>query len=130
VTAPGTPVPVTHPTASEWKLTTHATEPQALRLRLTDVPGWHASVDGRSVPIQRFAGVMLQVVVPAGRHQVRLTYWPSRFTLGIVLAAGAAVGLLSALVLDHRRHRHRPRPGHPDVGTPPLTEASAAHDAG
>ncbi len=124
-TAPGRPVPVTHPSPAVWELTTHSAGPQALRLRLTDVPGWHASIDGRSVPIQPFAGVMLQIAVPAGRHKVILSYWPSTFTAGILLAAGAAVGLLSALVLDHRRRRHQPPNGPLDVGTRPVAEASA-----
>ena len=128
-TAPGTPVPVTHPAPSTWELTTHAVEPQILRLRLTDVPGWHATIDGQPVPVQRFARVMLQVAVPAGRHQVTLSYWPSAFTLGIVLAAGAAIGLLSALVVDHRRHRRRPSTGSVDEGSRPRPEAASADDA-
>ena len=99
-------MPVTHPTPSTWELTTRSAVPQVLRLRITDVPGWHASIDGQPVPISRFAGVMLQVEVPAGEHTVTLHYWPSSFTAGIVLAAAAAVGLLSALIVENRRRRH------------------------
>ena len=50
--APGTPVTVTHPDPSSWKLRSDADGPQVLRLRLTDVPGWHASIDGRPVPLR------------------------------------------------------------------------------
>ena len=85
--APGTPVAVTHPDPASWKLVTHTAATQVLRLRLTDVPGWHATIDGRSVTLRPFAGVMLQVDVPAGHHTVVLRYWPARFTAGIILAA-------------------------------------------
>jgi hypothetical protein len=126
-TAPGTAVPVTQPSPSTWELTTRSTERQVLRLRLTDVPGWHASIDGQPVPISRFAGLMLQVEVPAGEHTVTLHYWPSSFTVGIVLAAAAAVGLLSALVVENRRRRRRHSPAMRtrDVETGAPTEASS-----
>lgn len=103
--APGTPVEVTHPSPSSWKLRTDATSPQVLRLRLTDVPGWRASIDGRTVPLQDFAGVMLQLNVPAGRHTVELNYWPASFTIGLVLAGCAVLGLVGAFALSWNRHR-------------------------
>ena len=83
-----------------------ADSPQILRLRLTDVPGWHASIDGRPVPLQHFAGVMLQVEVPAGRHTIELNYWPATFTIGLVLAGCAALGLAGAFALTWNRDRH------------------------
>ena len=39
-------------------------EPQLLRLRLTDVPGWHAWIDGKSLGLERFSGIMLQARIP------------------------------------------------------------------
>ena len=106
--APGTPVTVTHPNPSSWKLASDADSPQVLRLRLTDVPGWHASIDGRPVPLRTFAGVMLQVEVPAGRHTIELYYWPATFTIGLVLAGCAVVGLAGASAVSwDRRRRHR-----------------------
>jgi hypothetical protein len=64
-------------------------------LRLTDVPGWHATIDGRPLALRPFAGIMMQAVIPPGRHVVEVGYWPSRFTAGLVLAA---LGLVCALV--------------------------------
>ena len=96
---------MTHPSPSSWKLRTDATSPQVLRLRLTDVPGWRASIDGRTVPLQDFAGVMLQLNVPAGRHTVELNYWPASFTIGLVLAGCAVLGLVGAFALSWNRHR-------------------------
>ena len=94
--APGTPVPVTHPDPASWKMVTSSTTPQVLRLRLTDLPGWHASIDNRPLALRRFSGIMLQARIPAGRHTVVLTYWPEDFTVGIVLAGCTAAGLVIA----------------------------------
>ncbi len=105
--APGTPVPVNHPGPSSWKLVTKARSPQVLRLRLTDVPGWRATIDGRPLALKQFAGIMLQAEVPAGTHTVELHYWPETFTAGLLLASGAVVGLLIALVVPGIRRRWR-----------------------
>ncbi len=108
--SPGTAVPVTYPSASSWKLTTRAGTPQVLRLRLTDVPGWHASIDGKPLKLLRFNGAMFEAKVSAGQHTVELHYWPDTFTLGIAVAVGTAVLLLIALVFGGRRFRRSRRP--------------------
>ncbi len=106
-TAPGTPVPVTHPSPSQWHVVTDATTAGVLRLRVTDEPGWRATIDGRALPLERFAGVMLQARVPSGRHVIELSYWPTYFTVGIVLAACSAGGLVGASLWTLRRGRQR-----------------------
>jgi hypothetical protein len=103
--APGRVVPVTQPDPASWKVVTDGVGPQVLRLRLTDVPGWHASIDGRQLPLQRFAGVMLQARVPGGHHVIELRYWPVAFTAGLVLAGGGAAGLGVALSVGWVRRR-------------------------
>ena len=117
--SPGTAVPVTYPSASSWKLTTRAGTPQVLRLRLTDVPGWHASIDGKPLKLLRFNGAMFEAKVPAGQHTVELHYWPDTFTLGIVVAVGTAV-----------RPPHRPRVRGSPVPAIPETDDGAARSAG
>ena len=57
-------------------------------------PGWRASVDGRPTPVERANLVMRAVPVPAGRHQVTLSYQPPG------LRAGASVTLLAAVVFS------------------------------
>ena len=108
--AEGTVVPVTQRGPAAWRIVTDADSPQVLRLRLTDVPGWHASVDGRQVALARFAGVMLQARIPPGRHVVELTYWPESFTAGLVLAAVGAAGLGAAPVVGWVVRRRRGGP--------------------
>jgi hypothetical protein len=101
--AEGTPVAVDASDPASWKLATSSSGPQVLRLRLTNVPGWHASLDGRPLPLEPFSGIMLQARIPSGAHTIKLTYWPRAFTLGIVLAACSAVALLIALLAGSRR---------------------------
>jgi hypothetical protein len=110
VDASGTPVVVGHPGPASWRLVTDARSLAVLRLHLTDVPGWHATVDGRTLALQPYAGVMLQAVVPPGRHVVVLHYRPARFDLGLVVAAAAVLGLVVAAVVGRFRTRRRPVP--------------------
>ena len=108
--APGSLVKVLHPRPSSWVMRTSSATPGLVRLRLTDVPGWRATIDGRPLELTRFAGIMLQARVPAGVHTIELTYWPTTFSAGIVLAAVAASGLIAAVTLEAlRRRRSIPR---------------------
>jgi hypothetical protein len=110
----GTVLPVRHPSPSSWRIATSASTASVLRLRLSNVPGWHATIDGHPLALAPFSGSMLQARVPAGRHIVEVRYWPGTFTLGLVIAALAAVGLSTALLLRRRRPgkktRARPAP--------------------
>lgn len=94
--APGRPVAVSRPDPATWRVTTESTGPAVLRLRLTDVPGWHATLDGRPLALERWADVMLQATLPAGRHVVVLHYLPESFRDGTALLG---VGLLVVLWL-------------------------------
>jgi uncharacterized membrane protein YfhO len=59
--------------------------------------GWHATVDGKSVPVHRANGLFRGVTVPPGHHQVRFLYRNAAETRGrlvgvvALLIAGAAV---------------------------------------
>jgi len=103
--AAGTPVSVTHPSPDAWRMDTNSNSGSVLRLRLTDVPGWQATIDGRPVAVHPFAHVMLQVRVPPGRHVVEMHYWPTTFSAGIILALCAAVGLAILLIAARIRSR-------------------------
>jgi hypothetical protein len=108
--APGTPVAVTRPGAATWTMVTDTSGPALLRLRLTAVPGWQATLDGRPLAVGSWSrGAMVEVVVPPGRHVVELHYWPDLFTIGIVMAGTVVVAFLfAALVVGTRRRRTAP----------------------
>lgn len=111
VTAVGRPVPVTYPSPSSWKLVADASSPQLLRLHLNNTPGWHATIDGRPLPLQTYAGVMLEARLPSGRYVVELNYWPATFTAGIILAIVAALVLIVAVMIEQLRRRAARRAG-------------------
>ncbi len=97
---------VAHPDPASWALTTTAPGPRVLRLRLTDVPGWHATIDGHPLALSPFAGVMFQARIPPGHHHIELHYWPDTFSEGLVLAGAAVAGLLVApIIVEVRRRR-------------------------
>jgi Bacterial membrane protein YfhO len=108
--APGKPVAVSHPSPSSWKMTTAGDREQVLRLRLTDEPGWQATIDGKPLKLVPYADVMLQAVIPPGDHSIELHYWPPLFTVGLILAACAAALLLTASIMAMVRARRSSRP--------------------
>src|SRR5262249_34309194 len=94
----------------------HVTTPAATTLiaRITNMPGWQATVNGHEVPLHPWNLGMQQVTVSAGASTVTLTYWPPLFTLGLRLAAVAGAGLalwwaLPGVVAGFRRRRQRQR---------------------
>jgi hypothetical protein len=99
------PVTVGHPSPSSLRITTSSTSDQVLRLHLTDVPGWHATLDGRPLQLERFGDVMFQARIPAGHHVIELHYWPTLFTVGLILAAVALVALVALVIVSAIRRR-------------------------
>lgn len=95
--ASGSPATVREPNPAEWRIVTKAKVAEALRLRLTNLPGWSATIDGKPLKLHGFTKVMLQARIPPGRHLIELRYWPQQFSIGLILALCAVVGLALAL---------------------------------
>lgn len=91
-TAPGS-VAIERDGPNKLRLTTAAESARLLVLSEIWAPGWHAQIDGRPAPILRTNYLFRGIVVPAGRHEVRLVYRPSS------LLWGAAISGLAALVI-------------------------------
>jgi hypothetical protein len=112
--APGTPVAVSHPDPASWRLVVDAPAPSMVRFRLTDVPGWDATVNGRPVALAPWAGaMMLEARVPAGHDVIELHYWPAGFSTGLEVGAVVLVGLVVTGVggVARRSRRRRATPG-------------------
>ena len=110
--APGEPVSVTHPDTASWRVGVDDSGPQVLRLRLSNVPGWRATIDGRPLTLEPWAsGAMLEARIPSGRHVIELHYWPSLFSAGLLMAAGVlvALGATTAVALGRGRSARRSR---------------------
>lgn len=98
-------VPASQPTPGTWRIALDSTRPGTLALRVTGVPGWTATIDGRPLALGRLHGILLAARVPAGRHVVVLRYWPRLLGVGLALAGAAGAGLLGALAWEGRRRR-------------------------
>jgi len=109
--APGAPVRATHPDPASWRVVVDDRGPGLLRLRLTDVPGWRATLDGRPLPLRSWAdGAMLEARLPAGPHVVALHYWPPLFSAGLVVGAAVVAGLgVGGAITTGLRRRSRGR---------------------
>ena len=109
--APSKPIPVAHPNPATWRMTTNSPSAGELRLRLTNVPGWKATLDGHPLSLHPFYGTtMLQASIPAGRHTIEVSYWPTTFTVGLFLAGVGVVGIVLVIALDVvRKSRRRTR---------------------
>ncbi|CAB4799658.1 MAG: YfhO family protein [Actinobacteria bacterium] len=60
--------------------------------------GWTAKVDGRAVPVARTNGLVLGVPVPAGQHEVSLSFTPKGWVAGRNLSLAAATALTLMLL--------------------------------
>ena len=97
--------------AGTWRVHVDARVRSLLVLRVTAVPGWHATIDGRPLALHVYDRVLLAAVVPPGRHLVELHYWPSLFSVGLYLAAAAGAALAGTLAWSLRSDRRRPGGG-------------------
>jgi hypothetical protein len=79
--------------------------PRAALLVLTDTwyPGWHATVDGAPVPIERVNWHFRGVYLAPGEHQVRFDYRPRGVVLGGVISLLALFGLVVVIVKGRNR---------------------------
>jgi hypothetical protein len=76
-------------------------------LVLTDVhyPGWEASVDGRSVPIERVDYLLRGVPIPEGDHRVEFRYDPASYRAGWIISLVSGLAVLLAGLIGWRRRR-------------------------
>lgn len=71
-------------------------------------PGWRATVDGHPAPVGRANYAFMAVPVPAGDHELRLEYRPTRLWPGVWGCSAAATSLLVTLWWRRRgRCRYR-----------------------
>jgi hypothetical protein len=70
--------------------------PNLLRVAIPFYPGWHATLDGRDLPLVAVDAAFTGVQVPAGEGEVQLTYTPRLFVPGALVSTMAL--LAAALV--------------------------------
>jgi hypothetical protein len=101
-----------HPGDARYDVFVRAPLGGELLARITDVPGWQASANGRSLVVRRAPGDLLSIQLPPHARRVVLTYAPSRLLLGELGALGSLVSLGTWAGLDAlgRRRPRRARP--------------------
>lgn len=61
-------------------------------------PGWHASIDGLPVSVDRVNYYFRSIQVPAGLHTVVMEYQPDGFYIGLYVSLGALLGCFMWIV--------------------------------
>jgi hypothetical protein len=85
--AQGGQVRIERRTPGAWTIAWEAPRPGRLVVAETWDPGWRATLDGRTVAVEPFGGILLGVPVGAGSGRVELRYHPVGFVPGMVLSA-------------------------------------------
>jgi hypothetical protein len=80
-----------------------APSPSILVVRNAWGEGWSATVDDRRVPVLHADHLLQGIAVPAGRHEVWLTYREPTIALGLLLSGLAWVGFLVAAAISARQ---------------------------
>jgi hypothetical protein len=73
-----------------------------LVLAQTWFPGWRARVDGVETPLLRANYAFGAVALPAGEHEVELSYEPASFRTGAIVSLASALIGVAAFVLAKR----------------------------
>jgi Bacterial membrane protein YfhO len=97
------------PSPTIWRIEVKATRASLLELRISNVPGWQAEINGRPLHLVPFDNSMLEAKVPSGHYIVTLNYWPKTFSIGLVLAATTIFILVGALIVSALRIRRSRR---------------------
>jgi Bacterial membrane protein YfhO len=92
----------------EFRLRTTNTRPGFLFVSETYYPGWRAQIDRKAARVVPANVAFQGLWVPAGQHDVVLSYNPTIFAMGAALSISCAALLTLALVLT-RRFARSPR---------------------
>jgi hypothetical protein len=92
--------------ADRQRATVACTTPATLIRRETDLPGWTATIDGRTGHIGRAEHLFQTVTVPAGTHQIEFSYAPPGILwAGLAFLAGLISLAVSAVTTTRARQR-------------------------
>jgi hypothetical protein len=81
-------------------LSAETQRPCVLVLSELDYPGWRAAVDAAPAAILRADGILRAISLPAGRHDVTLTYRPASVAWGAAISAISLLALLGWLIVS------------------------------
>jgi hypothetical protein len=97
-----TPLVLSQIRNNHFQLTTDEVKPAFLTVTQTYYPGWAAFIDGKEVPLYRTNYLFQGIVLPSGRHNVDLVYFPASFKLGLLLNV---LGIFAVAILLFKKGR-------------------------
>jgi uncharacterized membrane protein YfhO len=74
--------------------------PAIVSLAHPHYPGWQATLDGVTTPLERAYGGFSAVAVPAGQHSLTLAYRPVSFRVGLWLSLITWVSIAAYSILE------------------------------
>jgi hypothetical protein len=77
--------------------------PAMLRIAVAYFPGWHATLDGRELPLETVDGAFIGVDAPPGSGEIELRYQPRFFAVGATISALALLLTLALFAVPSRR---------------------------
>ena len=105
------------PTGDDVTVTAHSAGRLALRVRAASnallvfgevyYPGWQLTVDGQRAGLLPADGLLMAAALPAGAHDVELTFAPDLFTIGIAISIVTILAALAAAVYARRTEATR-----------------------
>ena len=109
------------------RIAVSATAPSIVVVRTSYDDGWTATVDGAHAGVLPVDGFLQGVAVPAGEHDVELTYRDDAVTTGVragVIAWGLLLALIASSWLIERRRRSRAPAGRSPRCRRPMRNAA------
>jgi hypothetical protein len=97
--------------AQHVSVDTDARRPALLVLTDNWYPGWKATVDGKSAPVERVDYLIRGVRVPAGSHRVEFSFEPASWRLAWIVSLLGLLTILGAAWIGWRRRPGEPEPG-------------------
>ena len=78
---------------------TAATDRLAVFSEIWYPDGWHATVDGEPIGLYRADWTLRAALLPAGSHELVMTFLPDSYRTGALISAIASIALLLLLII-------------------------------
>ena len=88
-----------------YRIAYRAASPSLLRLSVPHYPGWHASLNGRELPLAKVDVALMGVVVPAGEGEVLFEFRNDSLRLGAAISLAGLIALCALLAAPYVRAR-------------------------
>lgn len=99
------------------QLTYNQTQKGDIFLTIPYDEGWSAKLDGKKVPLVRAQNGFMKVAVPAGKHQLKLSFFPNGLKIGIWCFSAGILLFVSYDFLIKRRQKSCPIAQNTDENT-------------